>query len=56
MNEEIQRLIREANRFGLKGIKILGWVPPQAATDNPDGSWIVESGKQNSAADAGDSY
>jgi len=45
--EEVQRLIQEANRAGLEGRKIVGWIPPLKATDDSCGTFIAEYKKDS---------
>jgi hypothetical protein len=47
-DEEIKHLILKANQLGLKGVKVKDWIPPQNATDNPEGIWLGEPHKRNS--------
>jgi len=50
----IQYLVRESNRFGRRGMKIIAWVPPQSACDNPHGSWVYEANSRSKSATDGD--
>jgi hypothetical protein len=40
-NQEIF-LMQKANNFGLQGYKVIAWIPPQSAGDNPDGTFILQ--------------
>lgn len=42
MNEYIQDLIKEANRRGLRGEKVLAWIPPKTASEDPRGMWVID--------------
>lgn len=51
-NDLIQYLVKEANRLGRKGMKIIGWIPPQLATQDYRGAWVYDpNSKAKSAAD-----
>lgn len=46
MNEYIQDLIKEANRRGLLGERVLAWIPPQTADADPRGMWVIDANRQ----------
>ena len=43
----IQYLVREANRAGLKGMKIIEWIAPRNATDDPTGVFVYTTNLQS---------
>ncbi len=47
----VQYLVREANRLGRKGTKVVGWIEPQSATQSPTGTWITTPIPLRSASD-----
>ena len=50
----IQYLVRESNRFGRRGMKIIAWIPPRSAGDNPHGSWVYAANERSQTAAEGD--
>lgn len=40
-NELINKLVRRASKLGAKGIEVIGWMPPQSVSDNPDGVLVT---------------
>ncbi len=48
--ELIQYLIRESNRLGRKGIKVIGWLSPQSACADEKGTWITMFGETRCTA------
>jgi hypothetical protein len=41
-DKELTELIVRANRLGLVGTRVRDWIPPQKATDNPDGQFLLD--------------
>ncbi len=42
--ELINYLVRESNKDGFRGMKIIGWVPGDRATQDERGTFIYEAG------------
>ena len=39
--ELVQRLIVRSCKLGAKGVRVVGWMPPVSASDNPEGTLIT---------------
>lgn len=48
----IQQLVIKACKLGAKGYRVLGWIPPQSGTDNPEGNFVVDKPEQSSPSEA----
>lgn len=40
-NDLINKLVHRASKLGAKGIEVIGWVPPQSCSSNPDGVLVT---------------
>ena len=48
--EEVKNLIRRANRMGLRGVRVLDWIPPIKASEKPEGTFLVEQADESGDA------
>ena len=46
----INVLVNKASKLGASGLEVLGWIPPQTATEDPAGKFIVAIGEQENSA------
>ena len=49
MNEILEKAIRDANKLGARGARIIGIIEPQSACDEPCIKFIVDYPQQDSA-------
>lgn len=42
-DSELARLLTASNRYGLSGYKVIAWIPPDSATSNPDGQFVIKT-------------
>lgn len=50
-NELINKLVHKASQLGAKGIEVIGWIPPQSGSSNPEGVLVTRTPAPRSGGD-----